>query len=143
MAISSISSGLAQSTQAMAGTHQVGRHHGHHGNRDQLLTDAASVLGMDVNDLKAQLQQGKSIADVAQSKGMTLDQLKAGLTDKVKARLATDVSSGKITQQQSDNIMARITAGLDNLLNRVAQGATTAGAAGARGGDRDNDGDAR
>jgi hypothetical protein len=137
MAINPLSASLTQGTSA---TGQVGRGHHHHGNRDQFLADAASVIGIDTNALKAQLQQGKSIADIAASKGITMDQLKAGLTDKVKARLAADVSSGKITQTQSDNILGRITAGMDNLLNRVAQGAMV-GRAG--GGDRDNDGDAR
>jgi hypothetical protein len=142
MAINPLSSSFSQAAQGTSATSQVGRHHGHHGNRDQMLTDAAAVIGIDVSSLKSQLQQGKSIADVASANGVSLDQLKAGLTDKLKTRLAADVASGKITQQQADNMTSRITAGLTNLLTRTAQGAgPMAGRAG--GGDRDGDGDGR
>ena len=58
------------------------------------------------------------------------------------ARLASNVSSGEITQQQSDTIMSRLASGIDSVLNRRMRGATTA-AGGARGRDRDNHGDAR
>lgn len=130
MAINPYASSATQATQRGMGARPVGPPPGGPpgGGRQQMLQDASEVLGMDTTELKSKLQQGKSVADIAASKGITLDQLKAGLTDKVKARLTADVASGKISQTQSANILSRITGGMENLLKRTAQGEPPEGA---------------
>ena len=60
-------------------------HHGHgfglHG--PELLDTAATFLGMTEAELRTQLEDGKSLAEVAQSKGKSVSRLKTALVDAV------------------------------------------------------------
>lgn len=58
-----------------------------HGEKGGQLKEVATVLGITPQDLMTQLKQGKSIAQIAQDKGMTEDQVVNALLDKEKARI--------------------------------------------------------
>lgn len=59
-------------------------------------SDAAAVLGVTVEKLQEQLESGKSLADIAASKGMSKEKLVQALTAKTAVRLDEAVKSGKL-----------------------------------------------
>ena len=69
-----------------------------------VLDASAGVLDMSVDDLKAQLKDGKSLAAVAEAQGMSVDGFKAALSDAVKAKLDQAVEEEKLTQEQADRL---------------------------------------
>lgn len=66
---------------------------------------AAEALGMDVADLAAERQAGKSLAEIAASKGVSTDSLISALLAAREAALDEAVASGRITQEQADYML--------------------------------------
>ena len=101
-----------------------GPHHGpgfgFHG--PELLDAAASYLGMTEAALRTQLEDGKSLSEVAQSKGKSVSDLKTALTSAVKADLADAVKAGKLTDAQRDEALSRFEDRLDDLVAREGFG---------------------
>jgi uncharacterized protein YidB (DUF937 family) len=65
---------------------------------------AAGVLGMTTDELITELKTGKSLADVAEAKGISVDDLKAKLLEQVHTQLDSLVAEGKLTQAQADSM---------------------------------------
>lgn len=80
---------------------------------------AATYLGMTRADLVAALKSGKSLAQIAQSKGKSVDGLVAAIVAPAKARAARAVANGKLTQQRSDELIAKLTERVQALVQRV------------------------
>jgi len=104
-----------------------GRGPGHHGpgfgfHGPELLDAAASYLGMTETALRTQLEDGKSLSQVAQSKGKSVSGLKTALTDAVKADLADAVKAGKLTDAQRDEALSRFEDRLDDLVTSEGLG---------------------
>jgi hypothetical protein len=82
------------------------------------LAAAADYLGISTSTLQADLQSGKTLAQIASSIG---DKSSAGLIDALVAReqstLAAAVSSGRLSQAQSDRISANLRARVTALVN--------------------------
>jgi hypothetical protein len=70
------------------------------------LSAAASYLGLSESDLITQLQSGKTLADIAQAQGKSVDGLVAALVAGLKQKLDAAVAAGKLTQAQEDQILA-------------------------------------
>lgn len=85
---------------------------------DNLLSVAADKLGMKLTELLTELQNGKSIADVAEEKGVDTQTIVDAYMAKVKEKLDEAVADGRITQKQADyqlqQIQQRVTDQLDN-----------------------------
>src|SRR5437879_7212721 len=81
------------------------------------LDAAATYLGLTEDQLRAQLESGKSLADVAKAQGKSVDGLKQAMLTAIKAKLDQAVKDGRLTSDQRDQILAKITADLDNLIN--------------------------
>lgn len=81
------------------------------------LGTAAGALGMTEDDLRTALQGGKTLAQVAKDKGVALDTLVQAIVGAEKARIAQDVSSGRITQQQADERLADLTTRVTDRVN--------------------------
>jgi len=75
---------------------------------------AATALGMTEDELRTELQDGSTIAQVAEEKGVDLTTVTDAMLAAEKEHLAADVTAGKITQAQADERLAgaadRITA---------------------------------
>jgi len=82
-----------------------------------LMESAASSLGISTDDLMTQLKDGKSLADVAEAQGVSVDTLKADLLAQVKTNLDTLVSDGKITQSQADEMYSRTESHIDQIIS--------------------------
>lgn len=90
-----------------------GRPRGHHGPG---LATAATYLGLTETELRAELESGKSLADVAKAEGKTVAGLKAKLKADLETKLDAAVKAGRITQAQADEMLARMTERLDDMI---------------------------
>ena len=88
---------------------------GHHGPAS--LDAAAKYLGLTGAELHTQLESGKTLAQLAKDKGKTVDGLEKALTAETKAKLDAAVKAGRLTQAQADELLTRMTAHLDDLVN--------------------------
>jgi polyhydroxyalkanoate synthesis regulator phasin len=69
---------------------------------------AAEVLGLSEEDLLAELQDGKSIADVAEEQGVAPQAIADAFVARVSENLDQAVADGKITQEQADEMLSNI-----------------------------------
>jgi polyhydroxyalkanoate synthesis regulator phasin len=82
-----------------------------------ILDAAADVLGMEKNDLVAELREGNSLADVAAAQGIGVDGFKAQLVAEVQADIDAKVADGTITQEQADRLSEGLEERIDNIVN--------------------------
>lgn len=68
------------------------------GPQNSLVAIAAQVLGLDQTDLVATLNSGKTIADVAEEKGVAQDKIVDAFVAARKAAMDQAVASGRMTQ---------------------------------------------
>ena len=94
------------------GGHQGGPG-GHHGAG---LATAATYLGLTDAQLRSELESGKSLADVAKAKGKSVTGLKAKLKADLETKLDAAVKAGHITRAQADEMLARMTERLDDMI---------------------------
>lgn len=74
------------------------------GVRRQLMSATAQALGMDRKELRSALRDGKTLAHLADDKGMTLDALKAKITENVKAAASPEAAEHALARL--DDFMA-------------------------------------
>jgi hypothetical protein len=90
--------------------------HGPHG--FGLLDAAVSYLGLTADQIRTQLEAGKTLAQIADA---TAGKSAAGLIDAIvaaeKQELAAAVSAGRLTQAQADQIAANLTQRVTDLVN--------------------------
>ena len=79
----------------------------------------ADYLDLTRAQLRTELAGGKSLAQIAQAKGKSVDGLVAAMLAPAKARLAKAVENGRLTQTRSDEILARLTDAAKKLVQRV------------------------
>lgn len=83
------------------------------------LEAAAGALGMSIEDLRTELQAGKSLAAIAGDKGVPVGQVVSALVSDAKARIASAVTDGKLTQAQADERLAELDQRISDLVNRT------------------------
>jgi len=123
---SSSDSSSTQSTQSTpstapdAGTPAPPDGRGPHGGMHRLdLSVAASTIGVSEADLKTALQSGQSIADVANAHGVDPQTVIDALVADAQQHLADDVSSGRLTQDQADQISADLATHITDAVNQA------------------------
>jgi hypothetical protein len=82
------------------------------------LQAAASYLGLTVPQLFRQLSSGKSLAQIATSKGKTASGLEQAMTNAVKTRLDKLVANKIMTAAQEKTVLSRLSARLARQINR-------------------------
>ncbi len=94
---------------------EMAKLHGGHGPRmghgpfaGHPLEAAAKALGMSEADLRAALRGGKTIAAVAQDKGVALDTVVDALVADASSRIDQAVTAGRLTQQQADSLKSTL-----------------------------------
>ena len=80
------------------------------GPQNSMVAVAAKVLGMDQTALVAELNAGKTIADVAKAKGVALDKIVNAFVDTRAQTLKVSVDAKRITQAQADATLAAMKA---------------------------------
>lgn len=85
------------------------RKHPHmHKHSMHLITDAATIIGIDPEALKKELKAGKSIAEVAQAKGIKEADLTSKLFEAKVRKIDEAVKSGKWTSEKADRVKERL-----------------------------------
>ncbi|MCE0453585.1 hypothetical protein [Brevibacillus sp. AF8] len=87
-------------------------HHGGVGLKEN--TELLSLLKLDADNLKEELQAGKTLAAIAQAQGVDSADVVALLVDQQEAKLKEAVAAGKLTQEQADKLS-------ENLSDRVKE----------------------
>jgi hypothetical protein len=82
------------------------------------LQSAASYLGLTVPQLFQQLSTGKSLAQIATSKGKTASGLEQAMTNAIKTRLDKLVANKMMTAAQEKSLLSRLSARLANRINQ-------------------------
>ncbi len=82
------------------------------------LDDLAGFLEMGVEDLRAALGDGQSLAQIAEAQGVSSEKLSTFLLGELEARLAQAVESGKIDQARADELLANAPERIEELINR-------------------------
>jgi hypothetical protein len=82
-----------------------------------ILTPAASYLGISASDLASDLKSGKTLAQEATAKGKTASGLVDALVAAEKKILDADVSAGWLTDSQETNVLANLKDAITDLVN--------------------------
>jgi len=85
--------------------------------RTSIVESSAGAMGMTADELRDELRAGKSIADVATERNVSIDDVKARITSDAQAKLAGLVEEGRIDQARADSAMERLNAHLDAIVN--------------------------
>lgn len=97
---------------------QVDRKHAHmHKHSMHLITDAASIIGIEPDALKKELKAGKSIAEVAKAKGIEEADLTNKLIEAKLKKIDEAVKSGKWTAEKADKMKERLPEHVRHMLN--------------------------
>ena len=77
----------------------------------------AKALGITTDELRTDLKNGQSIADIAKAKGVDPSTVVQAIVDATNAKLDDAVKAGKLTQDQADKIKANETQMVTDLVN--------------------------
>jgi len=92
-----------------------GHHRGHHGFVD--LAAAADYLGITEAKLRAGLESGDTLAEIAKANGKTATGLEQALVAAAKADLDAKVAAGQLTAAQRTSILADLESRVDDVVN--------------------------
>ena len=76
---------------------------------------AADIVGVPVEELRERIAGGESLVEIAQSKGISEDKLKADLTSKLTADANAAVAGGTLTQERANMLLEN----LDEMIERA------------------------
>lgn len=83
------------------------------------LTAVAGVLKLTEAELKAQVEAGKSLADVAATQNVSVQSVIDVVVAEMRAHIASEVASGELTQAQADEKLAEVTTRATDMVNGV------------------------
>jgi len=83
----------------------------------QDFTAIASVLGLSADEVKAQLKAGKSLADLAEGKGVDVQKLIDAQAAAITQSINQAVTDGKLTQEQADKQLADVAKIAERIVN--------------------------
>jgi hypothetical protein len=89
---------------------------------DSLLDVAAEKLDLSVEDLRAELRDGKTIADLAQEKGVDPQEIVDAFLVQLEESLQQAVEYGDLTQNQADWMLEKAAESLPDRLEDTCQG---------------------
>ncbi len=84
--------------------------------------EIATLLGMTAEEIQAERQAGKSLAEIAASKGVSEDKLISTILDAKKVQLDALVADGKLSQAQADLMIERMTEQVKSMVERTTTG---------------------
>ena len=113
-----------RATDIVNGVRAAGMGEGKHGSKGhggpvKSLANVATVLKLTEAELKAQLDNGKSLADVAKTQNVNVSAVIDAVVAEMKAHIAEEVASGELTQAQADAKLAEATVRATDMVNGV------------------------
>ncbi len=94
------------------------------------LSTASSFLGLTVQQIQTDLQNGQTLADIAKAQGKTADDLVTALVAAEKSNLDAAVSAGKLSSDQEAKIVAALQTQIANAVNNTRPTPSAAGGPG-------------
>lgn len=82
-----------------------------------IVSSVAETLDMTPREIVQELEDGQSLAEIGEAKGVSADTLKSTILTAAQDKLDQAVADGKLTQEQADKITARLTDNIDKILN--------------------------
>ena len=104
------------------------------GGAGALIQATVSVTGLTDQEVDTQLQAGQTLAQIAQSKGKTADDVIAAARAALTTQLQQAVAAGKLTQVQADAKLAQFNTNVTQVVNDATFGQHADGPGGHRGG---------
>jgi hypothetical protein len=95
----------------------------------------ASYLGLTEDELRAQLESGKTLAQIASARGKSVSGLEDVIYADMKTHLDQAVADGKLTAAQEQAMLAELRSHIDDMVNDSGPQVTVKGAGGAPFGD--------
>ncbi len=95
---------------------------GMHGGGPIGLDAAASYLGLSDEELRTELSDGSTLAEIAGEQGKSVDGLVAALVESAKADLADSVEAGRLTETQQAEILDGLEERITTLVNEGFRG---------------------
>lgn len=83
---------------------------------------AADYLGLTAAELREELAAGKSLADVAEARGKSVDGLKQAIVAEAREQLDQAVQNGKLTDDQAKKMLEDIESRIDEIVNGTFSG---------------------
>lgn len=83
------------------------------------LESAAEYLGLSEAELQERLRDGQSLAEIAKAEGKSVEGLEQALLAPAKDKLANAVEKGLITSTQRDEMLQRLAATIEDLVDRT------------------------
>lgn len=84
------------------------------------LSGAADYLGLTEAELHERLRDGQSLAEIARAEGKSVDGLKQALLAGAKEKLDEAVQDGRFTAEQRDEMLEKLEASIDDIVNGTA-----------------------
>jgi len=81
------------------------------------LDAAAKAIGISTSELRTQLRDGKTIADVAKAQGVDVSRVVAAMVSDARSHLDRAVANGRLTQARADRQKAQLTQRITDLVN--------------------------
>lgn len=100
------------------------------GVHDSVWAALAKQLGLTSDELTAQIEDGKTLAQIAQEKDIAVEDLAATMETTMKAGLAQAVKDGKLTQEQADLMLQHMDGQYEWMINNMSAGRFGPGAGG-------------
>ena len=91
----------------------------HRGPKADVLAAAAGALNMSTDELKAALDGGKTVAQVAQDKGVDVNTVIAAVTDAANTAIDQAVTDGKMTADQAAQEKTEVTQRVTDFVNKT------------------------
>ena len=113
--------GIMNRGKALAGM-AWGGHGAVKGGAQNMVKAVADLTGLDLETIRQERQAGKSLAAIAQEKGITEDELISKIVTDNQTRLQSLVDAGKMTQAQYDTCVADVQARIKENLESTATG---------------------
>lgn len=103
------------------------------GMHTQVWNAVAEELGLTSDELYSEVNSGKTLAQIAEAKGVSRADLVATLETAHQTSLAQAISDGVLTQEQADSILSQMTGRYDWMLDHMGDGGMMGGQYGAGG----------
>ncbi len=81
----------------------------------ELGASLAKALGLTQGQLRARLEDGQTVAEMAKAQGKTLAQVRSALRADARERLADEVRDGDLTQAQADEALEHLDEHLEHI----------------------------
>lgn len=90
--------------------------------RRSIMSTSAEAIGIPVEELRAELRAGRSIAEVAGAKGVEVAEVVDALVATASGKIDAAVESGRLTEQRAQQVEERLRSRFEKVVQRTRRG---------------------